>query len=217
MRALAIDLSYTCTGWAYMDDGAVAPQLLECGSVGKPQDLIGFGGLSYPSSYVAAAQAMAELVAQVAAAHPSGAIAVEETNPGGSGHGSRYTNKILEWLHLSLILELRRLSLPTPTYISNNVWRAQLGLKMSKDDKRNNSLIRRARKVKGGAEGRKFAQVCADLGATETVLVDRKMLSVRHANRAFGLDLIKADNDVAEAVCLGHAFLLGARHCDGIK
>lgn len=219
MLIAALDISYTNTGWAWMggERGPQRPELLGYGDIAKPGDLAGYGGESYPWNYkLAARDAALNIVSRIASMGRLDAVVVEETNPAGSGRGSRYTNKILEWVHSSFLDEVRGAFGAHIFYVSNNVWRRTIGLKMTDEDKKNNKLIRKARKVQS-RDGGRLAEICATLGATATVLVDRKMLSVRHANEIFGLELLKTQNDRAEAICLGEAFLRGAEVCDGIK
>jgi hypothetical protein len=47
--------------------------------------------------------------------------------------------------------------------------------------------------------------------------VTKKHVAVIEANRRFGLDFKQKDNDIAEAILLGVAYLSGAPICDGKK
>jgi hypothetical protein len=44
---------------------------------------------------------------------------------------------------------------------------------------------------------------------------NKKMLAVNYVNFMFKLDFKLKDNDIAESICLGLAFLKGAAICDG--
>ena len=132
---------------------------------------------------------------------------IEETN----GSRARYTQKILEYIHclfLDRFFELKNSLFDFPQeviYISTSMWRKAIGIVMSKEDKKNNSKILKAKK-----EGRSKT----DLGIRGKVTT--KHLSVRHVNDKFGLNLKLKNNNEADSICLAEAYLAGAVRADGI-
>jgi hypothetical protein len=129
---------------------------------------------------------------------------VEETN---RSTKSRYSQKILEFLHNTLLVSLdkyRQGALTPPVfYLSTSEWRKILDQRLSKDDKINNKLVKAA----------------ADAGISKPKgirgKIGKKHLSVRWVNETYGLELKMKDNDSADAISLGTAFLKGAKTCDG--
>ncbi len=124
---------------------------------------------------------------------------IEETNKG----RARYTQKMLEWLHLHLLLSLENCGSGV-YYVSSSIWRRSLDLALSKEDKKNNSAVNQAKRV---GKSKK------ELGLVGKI--NKKHLAIRYVNEHLKLNLRMKDNDIADAVCLGLAFLNNAQICDG--
>ncbi len=126
-------------------------------------------------------------------------IVIEETNKG----KNRYTQKILEFTHKAVLIELSGCSFKL-SYISTSIWRNKLGQKASKEDIKNNKLVNKANR-----EGKSKKS----LGLTGKITPKHR--AIRHVNETFNLNLKMKDNDKADAICLGEAYLAGAEICDG--
>lgn len=204
MRVLALDIS-SKTGWALLEGeaGKANPVIVDRGLVELGAPIVAFG--EYPSCYLLAAEAQAANLAQLSARFDPDMVVIEETNLG----KSRYVQKFLEFLHCTTLRELRNVK-QIPVYISSSNWRSALGLQMSKEDKKNNGKLSKAKRI-AAQEGKKLDK--AGLGIKGRI--GKKHLSVRYVNAHFGLNLKMKDNDVADAICLGTAYLVGANLCDG--
>ncbi len=235
-RILSLDVS-TKAGYCVLDSdessGAVEVELVSQGllRLPKPSDF----EEPYPWNYIKAADKAADILVELILAVKPDVVVVEETNLA----KARYTQKLLEFLHYALIHRIgEKVSAGFVTvpvfYLSSMVWRQKLGLVMTKEDKGNNKLLKQAKAAY--AEAKKTfvpATVVSARGKVShtkpkslqafkkelgiTGKVDAKDLAVRFVNEKYGLNLEKADNDVADAVCIATAFAMGARHCDGRK
>ena len=206
MRVLALDIS-SKTGWALLqnkEDGS-PPSLVEFGLLELEKPIAAYG--KYPFSYLRAAAEEAEMVlAKIRQTRPD-VVVVEETNLG----KNRYTQKFLEFLHCQVLDGIvSLLSPPSVYYISSSAWRSTLGLQMSKEDKKNNSKLSKAKRL-AASSGKTLDK--ASLGIRGKI--NKKHLAVRYVNAQFGLKFKMKDNDIADAICLGTAYLSGASICDG--
>lgn len=227
-RYLSLDVS-TKTGFAVIDTEEATGEhpvatLVEHGVLKLPHKVNDYG--EYPWSYINAAREMAKMLTdKVAAAQPD-VIVVEETNLG----RQRYTQKMLEFLHNALLTRLNAYPetygklTPPVFYLSTSKWRSALGLVMSKDDKKNNRLLKVARNaaaavstgkvdVEAKPDAKALAAAKKNLGVKGKVTP--KHLALRYVNTTFGLNLKVAQNDEADAICLIMAFIAGAEKCTG--
>jgi Holliday junction resolvasome RuvABC endonuclease subunit len=184
MKTLALDLS-TKTGWALFD-GA---QLVSFGNLTLPKSVKDYG--NYPLGWLDAINEMTQCVVNVVTTTKPDIIIIEETNLG----RNRYSQKILEFLHYSILLWLKCNTVTPIKYVSTSSWRKALQLFLTKDDKKNNTKVNRANR-----EGLSKKE----LGLSGKVT--QKHLSVRFVNALFKLELKLKDNDIADAVCLGWAY-----------
>jgi hypothetical protein len=137
-------------------------------------------------------------------------VVVEETNP--SGRAGRYSQKCLEFLHCAFLLTIPENY--KVVYISTSKWRSALQIKLSKDDRKNNSLVNQAKKAAKISNTSVFAKKAA-LGVKGKV--NWKHLSVRFVNEKYNTSFKMKDNDVADSICLGLAYINGAPHCVGME
>ena len=112
---------------------------------------------------------------------PLDIIVVENTNKG----KNRHTQRILEFIHRDLLELFRYLSIPM-VYMDTSEWRKIVGLWMSKEDKKNNRDVSAGKK-----RGR----------------INKKHLAVRMVNEKYGKKLKLKDNDEADAILMGEAFI----------
>lgn len=233
-RTLALDVS-THTGFAVIDD--------EKTDQGRKVDLVGSGKLelprpgdypaeTYPWNYLHAARAAAEVIVELVVKTNPDVIVVEETNLG----KQRYSQKLLEFLHYALMNLIGErttagaVSAPV-FYLTSSEWRSHLGMKMTKGDKSNNKLLKRAKELHAAAakafapqpipskrggkvkftKPKSLQAFKKELGITGKV--DWKDLSVRFVNEKYGRHFEKCDNDETDAICLASAFATGCRPC----
>ena len=199
---MCLDLSSSSTGYVVMQEGD-PPHLLGHGTVEPFKSAVSLrkAGIKYPWTYVDCIDDLVTTIDTVVRTNlPLDAIVVEETNKG----RNRYSQKLLEFLHHEVLKRLRPLGIPIH-YVSTSTWRSTLGIGLSKDDKRNNAKVSEAKR-KGvskkslGVKGR----------------IGKKHVAIRYVNEVYPhLDLKMKDNDVADAIALGLAFVKGARTCDG--
>jgi hypothetical protein len=199
MKVLALDVS-TKTGWAVFTDG----KLGEYGLIKNPQKIQEYG--KYPWCYLNATEAMAQQLLVLAQKEQPDIIVIEETN----GSRSRYTQKVLEFLHCNLLVRLADGFNGRVFYVNSSEWRKTIGMAMSKEDKKANHKLH-VEKCLAATVGRKMDK--AKLGIKGKIT--KKHLSVRWVNETYGLDFRIKDNDIADAICLGSAYIKGCSVCDG--
>lgn len=216
MRIWALDLS-THAGYAIIDgDFGQDTALVASGTVDSDKKLFDFG--PYPHCYWKAAEYMATRIwneLEVRAGHLPDVIVIEEINSG----RDRYVQKWLENIHtaaLKLILAVAERYAPEMKIVYLNSdgadgWRTNLGLKMSKDQKKANAKLSKAKRA---AEEKHTKLDKGKLGIRGKVT--KKHLAVAHANATFNLQLKMKDNNEADAICIGLAYLNHATPCTGV-
>jgi len=152
-------------------------------------------------SHLSATRTIAQMAIEVVDREKPDLVVIEETN----GSRSRYTQKILEWIHMEVCSLLLRRGL-APRYINTGDWRRVVGARLTKEDKKLNAKVRKL-KAAGDKAGLKALGVRGKVG--------KKHVAVRYVNNQFGLNLKMKDNDQADAICLGVSYFLGAPICDG--
>jgi Holliday junction resolvasome RuvABC endonuclease subunit len=202
MKILALDLS-TKTGFAVYKD----LELIGYGQMKLEKPILAYG--PYPWCYAMAADAVAKSVWDLVVTHQPQIIVIEETNLG----KNRYAQKALEFIHCSVLraLSLRASSDFQIVYLSSSSWRKALELTLTKEDKKNNTKLSKA---KAFAEASKTKLDKKTLGIRGRI--NKKHVALRFVNQHFNLSLKVKDNDTADAICLGLAYSRGAVVCDGI-
>lgn len=200
MRILALDIS-TSSGWALLEDG----RLLAAGSIKTPGPSA--IDVSYPVNYWHAADIMAgRLVDKMVACQPD-TIVIEETN----GSKSRYTQKILEFIHCALLYHLMGKGWRDKiVYINTSDWRKVVGAHLSKEDKKQNAQLSKAKSA-AKKSGKKLDK--KKLGIRGRI--NKKHVAIRTANQMFNLELRPKDDDVADAICIAAAYHIGVPICNG--
>lgn len=224
MRVLSLDIS-SHAGYAVVDKGGkLMPDqfsaeavredddarfvLVDYGVVENKESVASFG--EYPMSLYRAAHSLATRLAGLITKHKPEVIVIEETNLG----KNRYSQKLLEYTHALLLSELenhlsRQYTGPV-VYLDTSAWRHALGLRLDKDQKKQNARLSKAKR--NAAElGRKLDKKALGIKGKVTW----KHLSVEHANSFFSLSLKQKDNDIADAINLALAFFNDAEHCEG--
>jgi hypothetical protein len=202
VRVLALDIS-TSTGFAVLNSESPKPESF--GTITLDKRAKDYA--AHPWGYFLAARDLAtKLVAKIEEIKPD-VVVVEETN----GSRSRMTQKYLEYLHFSFLEAFRdRFCATRLYYIDTRVWRKTMDVRLTAADKSQNAkLSRNKRKAadKGMALDKKA------LGIRGRINI--KHVAIRHANELFGLELLAKDDDVADALMLGSAFLRNCPICTG--
>lgn len=222
MRILALDLS-TKTGFAVLDVTGGEIVLVEYGCIEIPT-IEGMG--EYPQNFVLAAEMVAEHCGKLVENFNPDLIAIEDTN----GGRFRYSIKTLEFIHAAVLRSIRD-SIGKVRYVNTGEWRGQaLGLSVTTSKKRKAKLkkqiaaIKKELKIqsKGVSDERKSElKIAAERQIAEIeasmknecldVKIDKKSIAVAYANVTYGLSLKKANNDAADAICLGTALAKGCK------
>lgn len=206
---LAVDLSTSRTGLALfsLQECVRDDWKLSTFDAIEHEDVIAAYG-AYPFSYLTALSLMADKVAARAAQLHPDTIVIEETN----GSKNRYTQKALEMLHCIFLQGLQRAGYTSANvkYISTGTWRRAVGIELTKDQKRQNARLSKAKRA-AKMRGEKLDKAALGIKGK----VNKKHIAVAWANEHFGLSLKQKDNDIADAICIGVAFTRGAAVCDG--
>jgi nucleotide-binding universal stress UspA family protein len=197
-RILSLDAS-TKTGWALFVDGnlsksGVLPKVsIEDFNVNKDPEK----SPKYPYNVVDGAAQVVRQIEALLVQEQADFVVVENTNKG----KNRHTQRLLEFIHKDLLDALRARSFPM-AYLDTSEWRKRVGMWMSKEDKKANAALSKAKKAAGAAGVKATKQALGIKGK-----IDKKHLAVRMANDLYGLKLIQKDNDEADAILMGRAFV----------
>jgi hypothetical protein len=204
MKVMGLDIS-TKPGWSFLEDD----RLVSFGNYALEKTIHEYG--EYPWNYALAANEMSWMLFNKVLEIGPDVVIIEETNLG----KSRYAQKILEFTHHCLLVKLRGWLEEKPDrkaiYLSSSAWRQALGLQMSKEDKRNNAKLSKAKKI-AAEHGVKLDKKALGVKGK----INKKHLALRYVNETFELNLKVKDNDAADAICLAAAYFKGATPCDGV-
>lgn len=182
MLLLSLDLS-TSVGWALFRDGLLIDQgqfeqvKIRDFNVNAHPNQ----SAHYPGNIFDAAYVVAGMCADKIDAVKPDHVVVENTVKG----RNRHTQKTLEWIHFTVLTEITERQIPF-TYIDPSEWRSILDIRLSAADKANNKDVK-----KGVKRGK----------------INRKHLAIRYCNKKYGLSLLVKHDDLADAICLGEAYL----------
>lgn len=208
MKVLAFDIS-SKSGWALFDSDLPKPaHLLKFGGVDlNDVKILDFPG-EYPLNVKAGVDAMAVQLIAIAIEHQPDVIVIEEVNLGKQRLSQRY----LEWVHAAVVglIQSELLKIPKIVYISTSSWRQTLAQRMTAEDKRNNKQVKQLKTVKNEEMRRELKKKSGIKGKVGT-----KHISVRWANENYLVDFIRKDDDKADAISVGAAYIAGAKICDG--
>lgn len=189
-KVLSLDVS-SKTGYSVQNiskDGCI---LLDYGLLGpypKPEG-------NYPNDYYHWANICASnIIKKIYEINPT-VIVVEQVSKGSKNHLSQL---LLDWIHYLLAHFFIDQGIQ-PIYYQTGFWRSAIGIKLTKEEKKKNALIRKTRKATGAA-------VVKDLNGKRIGLTGKKHANVRVANELYGLSLKLKDEDKADAICLGRCF-----------
>lgn len=180
MDVLALDIS-THTGWAFFRNA----QLVNYGMIDVQIEDFNIKDPTkselYPMNIINAANKMAhELWNLIVTSRPH-LIVLENTVKG----KNRNTQRVLEFIHKALLDKIAENF--SFVYMDPSEWRSILNMRLSKEDKKNNCLV---------SQGKKRGRIT------------KKHLSVSMANNIFNKKFKIKDNNMTDAILLGHAFLV---------
>ncbi len=180
MKVLALDIS-TNTGWAILEND----HLLDYGLIQVKVENFNVAqhpekDPQYPFNMVHSADKMAVAIIQLYYRFKPGYVVVDNTVKG----RNRHTQRILEFIHKSLLDLFFKMNIK-PIYMDPSQWRHLLDIKLSKQDKKNNKLVRQGKK-RG--------------------TISKKHLSVRVCNQIFNTTFKIKDNNITDSILLGLAF-----------
>jgi hypothetical protein len=202
MRLLVLDIS-TSTGFAVFDkiDGK-DPVLVSFGTLKNEKAAYEYA--PHPYGYVLAAQNMAAKVLAVFNEWKPDKTVIEEVN----GARQRFVQKLLDYLHFAILT-----TVPFGKevyYIDTSEWRKVMDARLTKEDKAQNAKLSKAKRD-AKKKGKKLDK--KELGINGKITT--KHVAVRRAMEETGLDLLAKDDDIADAILQGLAFLKGAKICNG--
>ncbi len=207
MRVLSLDFS-TSTGFALAEGemGGLRPTILKKGTIELENTILAYG--KYPFCYYVAANTLATRIFALIERTRPDAIVIEESNLG----KSRYAQKSLEFVHclvLQKILSMGAL-IPPVVYLSSSAWRQALKLEMTKEQKKANAKLSKAKR-ESAALGQKLDK--KKLGVRGRVT--KKHVAIAWVLETYGLKLRACDDDIADAICICAAFFRNPVPCDG--
>lgn len=200
-KVLALDIS-TKTGWALFENGTP----VSWGTLFPDKTVKDFG--AYPINFVRYCQYIAykiiqEIVSPILNKSSDYLeVVIEETN----ASKQNYSQKILEFLHFCVVESLYDLGL-NPKYIRTGEWRKFTDSKMSKEEKAINAKIAKIKKQ----TGKKLAKIDGKVVGKKS----RKHVAIRRVEEILNIPLLRKDDDAADALLLGLAYIRGAPVCDG--
>lgn len=164
----------------------------------------------HPWGYFIAAQKLGfKLVEKILQISPD-VVVVEETNGGGR---SRFVQKFLEYCHFAFLLEfLNKTKEIKLVYVNTSDWRKSMDVRLTKNDKKQNAKLSLSKR-KALNCGTKLDKKILGIKGKTTI----KHVAIRRANELFNLELIAKDDDIADALLIGAAYLNGVVICNGAK
>jgi Holliday junction resolvasome RuvABC endonuclease subunit len=188
-RILGLDIS-TKTGWAVCEVSETEIKLIKAATSEKrdrPKDLI------YPTDYLVwATLCYQDIVALIQKYQPD-ELVIEETSKGSKNN---FSQKILEFIHLRVAEYITDTGIKA-TYYMTGEWRGICGCKLTLEEKKRNKEVKtqhgQGTKVVKNAEGKRIGKI------------GKKHVNIRRANELFNLELIRKDEDRADAILLTYA------------
>jgi hypothetical protein len=200
---VSLDIS-TKPGWAYfrIKDGEI--QHLKFDTIFPKKTVKDYG--HYPFNYVNyvhdVAISVVTEVSLIQVNHPEVEVVIEETTKG----KNNYSQKMLEFLHYSVLVGLQTKHIPV-VYVRTGIWRGKVGANLTVEEKRLNAKIRRIKKK----TGKRLAKIDGKVAG----LVTKKHAALRCFKEHFGYELPLNMNDACDAVLVGLAYIKGVPVCDG--
>lgn len=199
-KVLALDVS-TKTGWALFENG----EPVAWGTMFPDKTVKDFG--QYPVNFVLLAKYLStrlycEIVLPTKEKASNLEVIIEETN----SSKQNYSQKLLEYMHFCIVDRMFENDI-RPKYIRTGEWRKHVDAHMSKEEKSLNAKIARIKKK----TGKKLAKIDGKVVGKK----GRKHVALRRVKEVFGIELLRKDEDAADALLLGLGYIKGAPVCDG--
>jgi hypothetical protein len=173
MRVLAFDIS-SKTGFAVIEDG----KLISYGLI-KPSKIYNPEEIDDINAVRNACKISSNLMDKIAEVVPDKVFA-EQTNAG----RFRSSQKELEFIHFAFLYDIIKNFqnyIPNLAYVDTSKWRSILQIKLTKEQRKHNKDVKL--KTKRGK-------------------ITPKHLVVTWANEKYGLQLLKKDHDIADAIAI---------------
>lgn len=194
MKILCLDIS-SKTGFALLWTDRKDPgkfKILESGTL--PKETMPTG--SYPKSMLDWASASAGHIINKFETCKPDVVVIEETSKGSKNAMSQ---KVLEYTHFIVASYLVDKNIEDLHYLLTGEWLVLTGCSMTKEEKKRNKVVKKQHdqgiKVAKNSEGKRIGKI------------SKKHVNIRRANEIFSLNLIKKDEDQADALLLGVAYL----------
>ena len=187
MRILSIDAS-SHTGWAIFQD----KKLIQYGKIDVPcQDS------SWPWGVMKWAEEIAEQITRLVINNSIGfnKVVIERAN------SSRFrdSQNVLDWMHFCILKNsINDVWNDIIIYMDSSEWRKICKINLSKEQKKHNQMVSKEKR-----KGNKIVKV----NGKRVGRLTKKHLAVFYCNENFGTTFKIKDNDIAEAICLGWAYL----------
>lgn len=209
VRVLALDIS-TNAGWALLEGArpfcdSNDIRVLDYGNIVEPKSIHEHG--RYPYNYHKVSDLMAERFYDkwVKLGRPE-VIVIEEINLG----KNRLSQRALDWIHKATVTKFADEPVQI-YYINSSEWRKTLGVRLSKEQKKSNAKLSKAKRL-AAERGERLDKKALGISGKFTI----KHASVQWVAENLGLNFKLKDNDICDAICVAAAYLRGAEVCDGL-
>lgn len=149
----------------------------------------------YPKNYLMWADDSATLIIEKIKEVAPDVIVLEETSKGSKNAMSQ---KLLEFIHFIVASYMVENDLSC-YYLLTGEWRNITGCAMTKEEKKRNSSVKK--------QHEKGLKVAKDEKGKRIGKITKKHVNIRKANEVFNLELLKKDEDQADALLLGLAWI----------
>jgi hypothetical protein len=203
MKFIVLDIS-SKTGWAHFDSTPEGLVLLGRGQL-EQMPLPKGSALYYPKNYLAWSTMVAAAILENVLIKDYEHVVIEET---AKGSKDAHAQKILEWIHKDvaefLVERIDKGHLKGVHYLQTGEWRQTAGCQMTKEEKKRNAKVTKARKA-AEAKGEKVVLVEVEPGKKKVGKVSKKHVALRRVQEIFGIELAMKQNDEADALLIGYA------------
>lgn len=175
---------------------------------------------NYPENFVVIPEKLAEDIMLLFDIHSDITdVVIEEINKTSSRFGSRFAQKLLDIIHFCItkLLLTRNVKIH---YVNTSDWRKALKLSVADTRKLAKEPLKKLAdmvKLFNASKGSEKKALKEKIKAYKEELkakcihgkIDKKSISVAYVNATFGYNFNKGQNDLADSICLGVAFLKG--------
>jgi hypothetical protein len=213
MKLLALDIA-TKTGFSVFEGF----ELKDFGIITADYN---FKTEEYPKNFTNAIDCLAHSIYTKVVEISPDLIVIEEINKTGR-FGSRHSQKLLDGIHHCFLSKAINDGFQVK-FINTSDWRKTLGLSVSETKKKAKPLLKellnlRSEFSKADKQSKKEKKMKLDLQKEKLkkmglfFKIDKKSIALNYVNINFNLNLNKSQDDIADAICQGQAFLKGCKH-----